>query len=183
MTLFDTNNVYINLSIFAADQLVEIFVSDINNTQPSFVGTIPMQISMPEMIPVGGSVTVLTAVDADYQENAQRVFAVSGGLDAPSYYMDSIYQGGTGVLRIAEIVDFDDMVDASMTVLVTVQNPGGPTQGPTEIQITVTDINDNAPVFNPDIIEATIPEPGTVGSIITTVTATDRDSDENAEFE
>ena len=164
-----------------AYQQVEVVVKDINNHDPLFVEDL-IQISMPEMISVGGSVTVLTASEEDYMENAQRLFTVTGGTDANSYYTDSIYTGGTGVLRIQEIVDYDDMVDPSMSLTVSVQNPGGSSVN-ANIQITVTDINDNAPVFSPSDIEATIEEPGTVGTSIVTVTATDRDSGINAQFE
>jgi len=47
--------------------------------------------------------------------------------------------------------------------------------GEAEIQIRVTDMNDNAPFFSERVYTARVPENTDIGTIVMTVTANDRD--------
>ena len=51
-----------------------------------------------------------------------------------------------------------------------------------DVKFIVTDVNDNAPVFVPELIEVTESEDIAVGTSIATFTATDIDSGDNAQF-
>ena len=86
-----------------------------------------------------------------------------------------------------QVVDFDTIPGATLEIDVDVCDPAGPVDpahcGTTSITFNVKDVNDNAPVFNPDFITEDIPEDATIGTEVTTFTATDSDSDVNAEFE
>ena len=47
----------------------------------------------------------------------------------------------------------------------------------------ITDVNDNAPEFEPPEISATLPEDIAIGESVATFTAVDKDSGENGDFE
>lgn len=51
-----------------------------------------------------------------------------------------------------------------------------------KVHITVTDINDNLPVFKPATYSKTFPEDVTKGTPVVTVTATDKDSTSNGQI-
>ena len=43
----------------------------------------------------------VSAQDADLEYNAQRTYSIVGG--NPMFYMDSIYQAGTGAIKVKEV--------------------------------------------------------------------------------
>jgi len=50
------------------------------------------------------------------------------------------------------------------------------------VEVGVTDVNDNSPVFAPDAVNASVPEDAEVGSDVAVVTATDKDAHFNGEL-
>jgi Cadherin domain len=48
--------------------------------------------------------------------------------------------------------------------------------GSTLVEVTVLDANDNSPVFDRDSYEVRVPETASVGTVLVTVRATDKDS-------
>ena len=86
---------------FAVNQTLSITISDTNDHRPEFVET-SITIDIPEEMPVGMAVTVVTAVDKDIGKNAELTYTIlTGGRD--HFYMDSIFVTGTGVVRIKKV--------------------------------------------------------------------------------
>ena len=82
-----------------------------------------------------------------------------------------------------QVVDYDTMPSDVLNFDIVVSD--GLFTDRATIQITVTDVNDNAPSFLPESREQnfTISEGEPVGYVVTTVTAEDVDEGENGAFE
>ncbi len=69
----------------------------------------------------------------------------------------------------------------STASVITAQDQGRPTRSAnTSLEISVTDINDNAPIFSRQQYETTVSEHAEVGTNVIDVMATDKDDGENA---
>ena len=80
----------------------------------------------------------------------------------------------TGVITTSRVLDRDDAED-NFNLLV----QSTPAQHLVEVQITITDVNDNSPIFDTPIIYVSFTEGTTIGVQILLDTATDRDIGEN----
>ena len=59
-------------------------------------------VDIPEEMPVGMAVTVVTALDEDIGKNAELTYTIMPG-SGDNFYMDSIFVTGTGVIRIKKV--------------------------------------------------------------------------------
>ena len=83
---------------------------------------------------------------------------------------------------LPKVVDFDATEQEEMSITVTACDPDYCAD--VDVTFRVYDVNDNAPVFDPDFIEDYVAEDAPVGTIVATFTATDDDTlPINAEFE
>ena len=79
---------------------VTIIVADANTHPPEFQVS-SFYFTVPESRAVGDVVGFVSAQDADLEYNAQRTYSIVGG--NPMFYMDSIYQAGTGAIKVKEV--------------------------------------------------------------------------------
>ncbi|WP_243347256.1 beta strand repeat-containing protein [Parabacteroides sp. FAFU027] len=89
------------------------------------------------------SVTTVTASDT---ENGTLTYAISGGSDASKFTINS----STGVLTLNTAPNFENPIDAGANNVYDVQVTATDPLGATDIQdiaVTVTNVNDNSPVF------------------------------------
>lgn len=77
-------------------------MTDANDHPPVFEFP-SYEFDMPEMIPVDGSVNYVRALDNDTGDNAKLTFEVTPGQDSNYFYMDSIFVGKTGAIKINEV--------------------------------------------------------------------------------
>lgn len=155
-----------------------IYIVDANTHKPKFTQTI-YRGTVPENAPPGYRITAVTATDSDTGPNAELEYVVVGGNDPHVFYLNPY----NGTLHVSGIIDYE--VKRSYKLNVTVSDRGIPllqADKPAYILITVTDTNDNAPVFNPKEYNKTVLENVPIGTVVTTVTATDADSGTNAMF-
>lgn len=61
------------------------------------------QVDLDENQPVGSSVFTLSAEDADIGENAELIYTLISAGDSKYFYVDSILEAGTGVVKIKEV--------------------------------------------------------------------------------
>jgi hypothetical protein len=170
------NNVY-NVTVRVSDgvtadtQNLAVTVTDVNDNAPAITsngGGAAASISITEN---GTAVTTVTSTDVD---GPAPVYSIAGGADAALFQID----GSTGVLTFASAPDFESPADASGYNVydVTVQVSDGSATDTQTIAVTVTNVNDNAPVITSNGGGATaavnVAENTTA---VTTVTATDAD--------
>ena len=177
-----TNNVY-EVTITATDngtpekmvmQALTITVVDVNDNAPVFTrGT-----TMVDVAEGTTAVTTVIATDADAGQTVTFLSTLSGA-DESKFSITSV-----GVLTFNTAPDYENpgSVSGSNVYTVTVTATDGQTAPMTAMQrltITVTDVNDNAPVFARGTTMVDVAE-GTTA--VTTVTATDADAGQTVSF-
>lgn len=168
-----------NLLIVATDSLNEnnarvlINVLDVNDETPSFESSLYNPLPFPEDLRVGSELLRVQALDDDEGSNG-KVTYTSTNIDQ-KFSLNRT----TGAILLSESLDYEDTERYTFDVTAT---DGGrpPLSSTARVQIAISDVNDNSPVFDPHSSTFVIPENEPAGSIITTLTATDADSASNA---
>ena len=161
---------------------VTIQLLDINDNSPQFVETPPPSISLAENIPIGTFILDATATDADLGVNGQ----VSYSLTSDTPLLPFSINPSTGEVTTISTLDREQIDRYEFSI--TASDNGAPVRSTSvTIIVNVTDINDNAPVFNENL-PITVPflEAGSFdgGSVeIARLSAIDRDIGRNAEFD
>ncbi|XP_039541433.1 protocadherin Fat 4-like isoform X1 [Pimephales promelas] len=172
------------LQVVAVDQPVDglsstaqviITVLDVNDNNPQFL-------PLPEIIEIQegvytpsspGDVCKISATDADIGDNGRVTITTSSHSEIFRFRED-------GTLEAIEELDreIQDVYD----VLIVAMDHGTP-QGNniTTVRVSITDVNDNAPVFSSDTYSKSIlVKDGKVGEVLLTLSATDKDAGNNA---
>uniref|UniRef100_A0A8C1ING6 Cadherin domain-containing protein n=1 Tax=Cyprinus carpio TaxID=7962 RepID=A0A8C1ING6_CYPCA len=153
-----------------ASVLVEVL--DINDNSPVFENH-PATVPVPEDHTVGDEVTSVNATDADSGFNGEVRYTLLGS--AGRFSVDQ----ETGVITLAAPLDRETQDEYRLVI--TAQDQGRPSHSATTtLDISVTDINDNAPIFSKQQYEATVSEHAEVRTNIIDIMATDKDDGENA---
>ena len=123
--------------------------------------------------PTTSDVTV-EATDNNADIFGEVQYSIVGGNAGGAFSINST----TGEISISGDIDRESVT--SFTLQVRAQDLGNPPRSDRAIvQITITDINDNAPVFSPSVYFKMIGENAAVGTVLGTVTATDADEPGN----
>ncbi|XP_066994105.2 protocadherin-like wing polarity protein stan [Anabrus simplex] len=155
----DTATVYVN-------------VSDANNFAPVFENA-PYSASVFEDAPIGTTVLVISATDGDVGQNAQITYSL-GTLDEKSTNPEFTINPQTGAIILTKLLDRETVSGYLLTV--TARDGGSPSlSDTTDVEITVTDVNDNAPVFKKTSYIGSVPEDALVGTSVVQISATDAD--------
>ncbi|KAL7022348.1 hypothetical protein ACKWTF_012208 [Chironomus riparius] len=158
---------------------VNINITDANNFPPVFENA-PYTASVLEDAPIGTTVLIVTATDADVGINAQITYSMSN--DETSTGMSAIetfaINPQTGAITTKTPLDRETTSGYSLTV--TAKDGGNPSHSETTIvEISVVDVNDNKPEFNAPIYHSTISEDALIGTSVIQVSASDRDEEDN----
>ena len=149
---------------------VQIVVLNLNDESPVFSDTYSE--SMAEHSSVNSSVLTVVATDADLGSfGVVRYSILEGGNFGNSFKIDS----ETGEIRIAEDIDRETITMFQLMVEASDLGTPQPRRTTAEVSITITDINDNPPTFNPDMYSATLREDVSNNTNIFTVFAFDND--------
>ncbi|CAL4108899.1 unnamed protein product [Meganyctiphanes norvegica] len=153
---YDTANVYIN-------------VSDANTFPPIFEKT-PYSETVFEDAPVGETVMVVVASDGDTGENARITYSLSG--DSPPEFT---IHPSTGAITTTKPLDRETQGGYLLTV--TARDNGSPSlSDTTDVEITVSDVNDNSPVFSQMSYRASVLEDEPAGTSLLQLKAQDADA-------
>ena len=151
---------------------VLITVLDVNDITPSFVQG-PTSLEVEENSQNGFILTQYIAEDDDLGNNA----VIEYSLTPQNFPFDLDPQNG--VLTVSGTIDYEDVQEYMVTV--TASNPDGLSSS-VDVTITVIDLNDNSPVFSPNIYTDEVLEHSSIGTPVSTVSATDADSGINGEI-
>lgn len=146
--------------------LVMVTVSDVNEFDPAFSST-PFSASIAENEALGATVLSVTASDSDGSDT------VTYSLSSTTYLEVSAL---TGDITLKARLDYETTHSYSVDVCATDSNTVDARRSVcVTISITVTDANDNDPIFAPSVYVASVDENTSAGTTVVTVTATDRD--------
>ena len=154
-------------------QIITFNVINENDNAPIFAMD-PYTASVVEHSDAGTPVTTVQADDADAGILGVVEYSIVGGNVGNAFSINST----TGLISVNGDIDRESVT--SFTLQVRAQDFGNPPRSDrARVEITITDINDNAPIFSPSVYFKTIRENAAVGTVIGTVTATDADEPGN----
>lgn len=197
-TEFDFENPSILVLIEAQDQglpplssmaTVQVQVSDMNDNAPIFHQSAYRATVSEDGLP-GSTVLTLEAVDGDLsRDNCGFDFAIASGNVGNAFQIESsvrFLEGKgfqtVGSLILVEELDFETVSSYNLTVMVS--DRGMPQQSSSvPIVISVTDVNDNPPVFSRAEYSLVLSESAAAGTEILHLSATDPDSAPNGEIQ
>lgn len=186
------NRDFYNITVHARDGggretvgLLQITITDVNDNKPSInEDTLDLAKTIPENYAVGGNIANITASDPDLGVNSQLLYSLTGG---EGYFQ---VDANTGNVTLAQsLLSIERRSDFILTVRV---NDGGiPSLSDyVSFHVSVTDINDNPPIFvhpaatfsQPENVQPSIILPLSPG-LWTPGTVTDADYGINAQYE
>uniref|UniRef100_A0A8C6Z0A9 Cadherin EGF LAG seven-pass G-type receptor 3 n=1 Tax=Nothoprocta perdicaria TaxID=30464 RepID=A0A8C6Z0A9_NOTPE len=156
---------------------VEIMVNDVNDNAPQFVSP-HYQGVISEDAPPFTSVLQISATDRDAHTNGRVQYTFQNGEDGDG---DFTIEPTSGIIRTVRRLDRENVPVYELTAYA-VDRGIPPQRTPVHIQVTVQDVNDNAPVFPAEEFEVLVKENSIVGSVVTRITAVDPDEGPNAQI-
>ncbi len=154
--------------------VVRVFVDDVNDNAPEFI-LAPRLFNISESTAVGTVIAQYQAIDRDNGVNGEVTYSLTSVINSAMlpFQIDPI----NGLLSVSSPLDFE--VLNSFFVRITASNPDGlRTEAATNIII--VDVNDNPPVFDQSVYNASVSEGDPVGTFVLLVEATDGDFGEDA---
>uniref|UniRef100_A0A8C3D3U7 Cadherin EGF LAG seven-pass G-type receptor 3 n=1 Tax=Cairina moschata TaxID=8855 RepID=A0A8C3D3U7_CAIMO len=156
---------------------VEIMVNDVNDNAPQFVST-HYQGMISEDAPPFTSVLQISATDRDAHTNGRVQYTFQNGEDGDG---DFTIEPTSGIIRTVRRLDRENVPVYELTAYA-VDRGIPPQRTPVHIQVTIQDVNDNAPVFPAEEFEVLVKENSIVGSVVAQITAVDPDEGPNAQI-
>lgn len=145
-----------------------------NIFSPKFTA-LSYQVIVPENEPIGSSILTVEASDEDVGPNGIVRYEISSGNIGKEFNIHPI----SGVISILRSLDFDTIQEYRLNI--TAKDLGFKSKETTAtLTIILTDINDNAPIFNQTRYVAYLSENSPINSFIYKVKAVDIDSPKNA---
>ena len=159
-----------------ADKLAHVFISvrDLNDNSPIFELSLYEE-TISESTSPGTAVLRVRAMDADRSyANSKMVFSIVK--EALDY--DFVVNSSSGVIYLNKTLDFERMQVYRFQVAVQDMSIHSRLDV-TTVVISISDENDNSPVFNPSCYNISISEDTAVGSELLRIQAVDHDSTTN----
>uniref|UniRef100_A0A672LHY1 Protocadherin Fat 1-like n=1 Tax=Sinocyclocheilus grahami TaxID=75366 RepID=A0A672LHY1_SINGR len=148
---------------------VSVSILDINDNPPVFERR-EYTSTVSEDIPVGTQVLRVHAASRDTEAGAEITYAIINGNERGAFRVDP----HTGGVFVIEPLDYETAHEYYLTVEAT--DGGTPSLSDmATVNINLTDVNDNSPVFSQDIYSAVVSEDAELGKIVLAVMADDAD--------
>uniref|UniRef100_A0A8B9J071 Cadherin domain-containing protein n=1 Tax=Amazona collaria TaxID=241587 RepID=A0A8B9J071_9PSIT len=152
---------------------VEVEVLDVNDNAPE-ITVLSVSSPVPEDAPAGSVVALLNVKDPDSGENGQMWCELLG--EAPLSLVAS--SGGSYKVVTASALDREQASEHRVTVVA--RDRGNPAlSSSTALVLEVSDVNDNAPVFEEAAYSSYVEENNAVGALVLHVSARDADAGSN----
>ncbi|XP_077042431.1 protocadherin gamma-B5-like isoform X2 [Agelaius phoeniceus] len=152
---------------------VQVEVLDVNDNPPE-ITILSLSSPVPEDVPAGTVVALLNVKDPDSGENGQVTCSLSG--EAPL----SIVASSGGSYKVVTSGALDREQASEQRVTVVARDRGRPALWSSrELVLEVSDVNDNAPVFEEAAYSAYVAENNAAGALVLRVQARDADAGAN----
>ncbi|NXP21472.1 PCDGH protein, partial [Scytalopus superciliaris] len=154
---------------------VRVNVTDANDNPPVFSKKV-YEARVAENLPPESLVLRVQATDADTGSNGRVSYSFRNVPDRvhPLFTVDS----ENGEIRTAGPLDFEDKSEYSFILEA---KDGGGLTGNSQVKITITDENDNAPEIALLSLFSPVPEDAPIGTVVALLNVKDADSGENGE--
>ncbi|KAM9733934.1 protocadherin Fat 3a [Menidia menidia] len=152
---------------------VTIVVLDINDNPPVFEHHDQMT-TVPEDVQLGSEILRVYATSKDIGTNAEITYTIRSGNEHGKFHIHPV----TGGILVVKPLDYETCTAYFLTV--EARDGGTPTlKAITTVNVNLTDVNDNAPVFNHDLYTAVAVEDAAIGEFVIQLIAEDADSHMN----
>ncbi|CDQ76450.1 unnamed protein product [Oncorhynchus mykiss] len=156
---------------------IGVEITDVNDHSPSFAEK-DVHLQIAENTLMGARFELQTARDLDIESNAVRVYRLSQN----DHFDLEVKDNGEEDKLL--FLPLDREQNRTHELLLTAVDGGNPPKsGLLNITVIVLDTNDNRPVFNQDIYSVSLKENSPIGTIVTTVNASDADAGLNGAIE
>ncbi|XP_028633773.1 protocadherin gamma-A10 isoform X10 [Grammomys surdaster] len=155
--------------------LITVTVFDANDNAPVFTST-EYCVNIPENLPVGTQLLMVTATDKDEGANGEVTYTFRKSLDTQlsKFQLDK----NTGEIKISENLDYEEV---SFYELEIQAEDGGAYLATAKVLVTVEDVNDNSPEVTITSLFSPVTEDSPVGTVIALLNVHDLDSGQNGE--
>ena len=154
----------------SATTTTTIQILNVNDNTPVIAGE-PYNISVAENSPINTLLTTVRASDGDLGIHGDIRFTITSGNRNQPFSLNSV----SGRLTLRKNMDREMISSFSLAVRARDRGTPHTRQDTTTISVTVTDVNDNAPIFRPDTYSVHLREDIPVGRNVIRVLATDAD--------
>lgn len=154
--------------------LLTVLVADVNDNPPEFVRKL-QETTVAENTKVGAEVTRVMATSKDIGINAEITYSIQHTTEEKYLQIHP----KTGVISVGSLLDYEEVRQVVATVVAT---DGGtpPLSATSLVNVTITDVNDNTPVFSMPSYTAAVREDALRGSSVIQISASDADSGVNS---
>lgn len=168
-------------SSFFAIISVTLIIKDINDNSPLFPSSV-MYLEISESTVARTAFLIDSASDKDSGEFSVQGYEI--GQQDGDFGLEVIRKlDGSFTVKLIVNSQLNREVKDKYSVVIIAMDGGVPKKfGALSVNITVTDVNDNSPVFTEENYNVTIHENVTIGTTIITLTAVDEDTGKNSEI-
>uniref|UniRef100_A0A663EHS2 Cadherin domain-containing protein n=1 Tax=Aquila chrysaetos chrysaetos TaxID=223781 RepID=A0A663EHS2_AQUCH len=154
---------------------VEVKVLDVNDNKPMFE-TASYDAIIMEGMPIGTKLMQVKAVDADSSANGQVTYTLAVESELEKITEAFTIDSNSG--WISTLKDLDHEKDPAFTFAVVASDLGEALSlsSTTLVSVTVTDINDNAPVFEHEVYRGSVKESDPPGEVVAVLSTWDEDT-------
>lgn len=150
---------------------VTVNVTDTNDNPPVF-NTSSFAAVISEASDISTFVTQISAVDADSGSNAKISYKITSGND----FSDFVIDPDTGIIRNHRKLDRENISNYALTCVAVDHGQPSLSSMPIIVHVTVSDVNDNAPIFGQSVYVVNVTEDVTSGTVVEEVHAVDIDA-------
>ncbi|XP_036431595.1 protocadherin gamma-A2-like [Colossoma macropomum] len=159
---------------------IAVEITDVNDNPPLFKKT-EMKFEISEFTQTGAKFTLERAIDHDVGVNGLHSYS----LKPSDHFILNPQSQSAGNNKVEMVLQkpLDREQEKHLTLLLTAVDGGIPQMsGTMQIEITVLDANDNAPVCSQSAFKTSVAENSPKGTVVATVTATDADEGPNGKL-
>ncbi|XP_044060624.1 protocadherin gamma-A9-like isoform X2 [Siniperca chuatsi] len=156
---------------------VTVEINDINDNAPSFKKD-EMKFRISESAVIGAKFVLERAMDLDVGVNGLQSYALK---PTDNFHLKlQNQQDGSKKVEMVLQKHLDREAQEHLSLTLTAIDGGDPQlSGTMRVEISVLDVNDNAPVFTQEVYKVTIMETAPKGTVLSTVSAVDADQGSN----
>uniref|UniRef100_A0A3B4TJP7 Cadherin-23 n=1 Tax=Seriola dumerili TaxID=41447 RepID=A0A3B4TJP7_SERDU len=160
----------------SASTTVFVNLLDLNDNDPTFLN-LPFVAEVPEGLHIGSSVFKVQVEDPDEDKNGLITMALQMGMPRLDFYLNTT----TGILTSTAILDREQIGQYHLRIIA--YDAGRfPRTSTSTLTVTVLDVNDETPTFNPRVYNVSLKESVPRDHIVTRLSCSDNDAGLNAEL-
>ncbi|KAI8521628.1 hypothetical protein Bbelb_013820 [Branchiostoma belcheri] len=165
----------------ASNVQLQITLTDVNDNAPAFQRSSTFKVYIQEDATSFDEPLQVQAVDRDEGINQNITYSIIDGNDMNNFTIDE----NSGIISLTQPLDYEalDGPDEFHLVVQAMDEGQPPLNSTTTVIVVVEDINDNDPVFQQNVVNATVPEDAQGDTPVVKLNATDEDSGFNGRID